>query len=139
VNYKAADYVGHKHGPESAELRATLREMDTHLARMIAAIEAKVGKDYLLAITADHGMPGEPSAASRRHIAGSIVEKLAARFDPQDKKLVAYYEPENSQIFIDDERLRALRLTLRDLAAFLEAEPHIFAVFTEDELRRAVP
>jgi hypothetical protein len=139
VNYKAADYVGHKHGPASPELRTTLREMDTHLARMIAAIEAKVGKDYLLAMTADHGMPGEPSAASRRHIAGAIAEKLEAKFDPQEKTLVAYYEPENSQIFIDDERLRVLRLTLRDLAAFLEAEPHVFAVFTEDEVRRVAP
>lgn len=136
LNYKAADYVGHKHGPASAELRATLREMDAHLARILASLEAKVGRDYLLALTADHGMPGEPTAPGRRHLAPAIIERLLAKFDPQEKKLITYYEPENAQIFVDAERLGALGLTLPNLAKFLESEPYVFAAFTEDDVRR---
>ena len=60
LNYKGADFVGHKYGPDSDELRATLGAMDRHLARMLSALEAKVGENYLLAVTADHGMPSEP-------------------------------------------------------------------------------
>ncbi len=137
ANYKAADYVGHKHGPASEELRATLREMDMHLARILASLETKVGKDALLAITADHGMPGEPGASGRRHFAPAIIERLHAKFDPKEKKLITYYEPENAQIFVDADRLAALRLTLRDLAKYLESEPYVFAAFTEDDVRRA--
>ncbi len=134
MNYKSADFVGHQFGPDSHELRLTLGEMDRNLARMLKALEAKVGKDYLLAVTADHGMPSGPPA--RRHRAPALVEVLHQKFDPE-KKLVASYESENSQLFIDEGRLAQVGATLRDLARFLEAQPFVFAVFTEDEVRRA--
>jgi hypothetical protein len=137
LNYKAADYVGHKHGPQSAELRATLAEMDRNLARVLAALEAKVGPDYLLAVTADHGMPGEPAAPVGRVTAPSVIDALHARFDPEKKALVTYYEPENAQIFVDAERAAALRVTLREMADFLETQPYISAAFTEADVRRA--
>jgi Type I phosphodiesterase / nucleotide pyrophosphatase len=135
MNFKGADYVGHQYGPDSNELRVTLGEMDKNLARMLKALEAKVGKNYLLAVTADHGMPSGPPA--RRHFAPALVEDLHRKFDPAEKKLVTSYEPENSQLFIDEGRLGQLNVTLRDLARFLEAQPFVFAVFTEEDVRRA--
>lgn len=137
LNYKGADFVGHKHGPDSNELRATLGEMDRHLGRMLSALEAKVGTNYLLAVTADHGMPSEPSSPDRRHFAPSIVALLHEKFDPEAKSLITSFEPENGQIFVDEERLSHLGLTLRDLASFLESQPYLFAVFTNDDLRGA--
>jgi hypothetical protein len=47
LNYKGADFVGHKYGPDSEELRVTLGEMDRQLKRILSALEAKVGNDYL--------------------------------------------------------------------------------------------
>jgi hypothetical protein len=137
LNYKGADFVGHKYGPDSSELRVTLGEMDRHVARMLRALEAKVGKNYLLALTADHGMPPEPSSPDRRHSVQSIVDLLHAKFDPETKRLITFFEPENSQIFVDEDRLSALGLTLRDLAHFLESQPFIFAAFTHDDVRLA--
>ena len=61
------DFVGHKYGPESEEMRVTLAEMDRQLARILAALEARVGKDYLLAETVDHGMPSLPPSPDHRH------------------------------------------------------------------------
>jgi hypothetical protein len=138
LNYKGADFVGHKYGPDSSELRATLGEMDRHLARILRAVEAKVGNDYLLALTADHGMPSEPPSPDRRHSAQSIVDLLHEKFDPEAKQLITSFEPENSQIFVEEDRLSALGLTLRDLAHFLESQPFFFAVFTQDDVRLAV-
>ena len=137
LNYKGADFVGHKYGPESAELRSTLGEMDRQLARVLTAIEAKVGDNYLLAVTADHGMPSEPPSPDRRHFAPAIVDLVHDRFDPQAKRLIVSFEPENSQIFVDEDRLAELGLTLRDLAAFLESQPFILAAFTNNEAFRA--
>ena len=137
LNYKSADFVGHKYGPDSDELRLTLGEMDRHLARILSALQAKVGNDYLLAVTADHGMPSEPSSPDRRHFAPSIVDLLNEKFDPEAKQIVTAFEPENLQIFIDEDRLAKLGLTLRDLAQFLKAQPYIFAVFTSDEVWHA--
>ena len=59
------------------------------------------------------------------------------KFDPQAKQLVTAYEPENAQMFVDEDRLLRLGLTLDGLARFLEAQPFIFAVFTHDDVRRA--
>ena len=137
LNYKGADFVGHKHGPNSDELRVTLGEMDRNLARILRALEKKVGVNYMLAVTADHGMPAEPSVANGRQIAQTIVDQLHEKFDPREKKLITSYEPENAQIFVDNRRLSLLGLTLRDLARYLESLPFIFAVFTSDEVQRA--
>jgi hypothetical protein len=134
LNYKGADFVGHKYGPDSNELRVTLGEMDRHLARMLSALEAKVGNSYLLAVTADHGMPSEPSSPDRRHFAPAIIDLLNEKFDPKGKQLITSFEPENCQIFVDEERLSYLNLRLRDLAHFLESQPFVFAVFTNDEV-----
>ena len=135
LNYKGADFVGHPYGPDSDELRLTLGEMDRNLARIIDALEAKVGTDYLLAVTADHGMPSAPP--ERRHLAPAMVDLLHQKFDPQDRRLVTSYEPENAQMFVDEDRLSHLGLTLDELARFLEAQPFVFSVFTEAEVRRA--
>jgi hypothetical protein len=137
MNYKGADFVGHKYGPDSDEMRVTLGEMDRQLKRMLSALEAKVGNDYLLAVTADHGMPSEPPSPDRRHLAPSIVDRLHEKFDPEAKQLITSFEPENGQIFVDEERLSSLGITLRDLAHFLEAQPFLFAVFTNDDMRQA--
>jgi len=137
LNDKGADFVGHKHGPDSNELRLTLEEMDRQLTRMLKALRAKVGDNYLLAVTADHGMPPEPSSPDRRHFAPAIVDLLQQKFDPAAKQLITSFEPENSQIFVDEGRLSDLGLTLRDLARFLESQPFIFAAFTSDEVRHA--
>jgi hypothetical protein len=134
LNFKAADYIGHKHGPDSPELAATLAEMDRNLARILDTIKKRTGDDYLVAVTADHGMPSEPKA---RHHAPKILELINQRFDPESRALASYYEPENAQIFIDRERLAGLKLTLRDLTAFLQSQPFMFAAFTEDEVRLA--
>jgi hypothetical protein len=138
LNYKCPDFVGHEYGPESDELRATLAEVDRQVARVLSALEARVGKDYLLAVSADHGMPSIPPSPDRRHFAPTITDLLQDKFDPQGKQLVTSFEPENCQIYIDEVRLSKLGLTLRDLAQFLESQPYMFAVFTDDEVRRAV-
>jgi type I phosphodiesterase/nucleotide pyrophosphatase len=137
LNYKCADFVGHKYGPDSNELRVTLGEMDRHLARILRALEAKVGDNYLLAVTADHGMPSEPLSPDHRRFAPAIVDLLHEKFDPEGKLLITSFEPENEQIFVDEDRLSYLGLTLRDLARFLESQPFLFAVFTNDDVRRA--
>ena len=135
LNYKCADFVGHRYGPDSDELRLTLGEMDRNLARIIDALEKKVGTDYLLAVTADHGMPSAPP--ERQHLAPDVVDLLHQKFDPQARQLVTLYEPENAQVFVDEDRLSQLGLTLGELTRFLEAQPFVFAVFTHYDVRRA--
>jgi predicted AlkP superfamily pyrophosphatase or phosphodiesterase len=137
VNLKAPDYTAHAFGPDSAELRATLTELDHQMARILEALENKAGAGQtVIAITADHGMAAEPRGDARRVYWGEVADALHDKFDPVEKKIVRYYEdPANQQIYLDTARLRALGFSLRDVARFLETLPYIEAAFTEDEVR----
>jgi predicted AlkP superfamily pyrophosphatase or phosphodiesterase len=138
VNTKGPDYVGHAYGPDAPEMKEEMAELDRQTARLLEIIDRKAGPNgRLLAITADHGMPGEPMPG-RRHYVEDITQRIHARFDPAEKKLVTYYgDAANNQIFIDTVRLAALGFSLQDVATMLEAEPYIRAAFAEDEVRRA--
>jgi hypothetical protein len=140
VNLKTLDYVGHRYGPDSPEIHEALAEQDRNLAGVIAALDAKVGPaGYVLAVTADHGMPSEPdpSRGGQRVYAADLVDRIHQRFDPEKKSLVLQYESESAQILLDRGRLRELGLDLEALRRFLEAQPFVFAAFTEEELARA--
>jgi hypothetical protein len=138
VNFKGPDYVGHAYGPASAEIRETLAELDRQVARALAIVERKAGQGrFVAAFTADHGMPGEPRPGGR-HYMDEISASIDQRFSPGGGTVVQYYkDAANNQIHLDTARLRAGGFSLKDVAAFLEAQGSFAAVFTEDEVRAA--
>jgi hypothetical protein len=135
VNFKTPDYVAHQYGPDSPELRETLAELDRQVARLLETVERKASGRWLIAVTADHGMPGEPSGKALRVYTEDVLKVVHDRFDPEGK-LVVHYEPENNQLAVDLNRLAEVKCTLGDIARLLEQQPFIFAAFTEDEVRR---
>lgn len=137
ANFKTPDFVGHKFGPDSPELAETLAVLDQQLARILEALDAKVGRDrYVVVITADHGMPAEPPGGGRV-FADDVSAAINARFDPIERRVVQLYEESNGQIYLDRSRLKALGFDLDDVARFLEQQSYIAAAFTEDEVRAA--
>ena len=136
VNLKTPDYVGHRYGPDSMELREALIALDRDVARVCAALDNKVGAErYLMAFTADHGMPSEPDSrlGRARHYSDDVISLIHREFDPRGR-LVNQYEPENGQIALAPERLRELGLRLESIAQYLERQPFIFAALTEREV-----
>jgi hypothetical protein len=138
VNLKGPDYVGHAYGPVSAEIKAEMIELDRQLTRFLEILERKAGAGrYVVAIAADHGMPGEPKPGGRHHI-GELAKRIDARFSPSGGSVVQYFgDAANLEIHLDTARLRTLNVPLRDVAAFLERDVPFAAVFTEDEVREA--
>jgi hypothetical protein len=138
VNIKSPDYVAHAYGPASREIEETLGELDRQLARALQILESKGGSDRLLiAITADHGMPGEPVAPRRRIGVDEVVEALDTRFAKGGASVVHYFgDPANAQIHMNVDRLTELGVTLENVADFLREELFV-AVFTEEEVRAA--
>ena len=138
VNLKGPDYVGHAYGPASPEIKAELAELDGQIARALEIIERKAGAGrFVLAFAADHGMPGEPRPGGRHYIddiaqagrrpllarrrhGGAVLQRRGQQRDPP-----RYREA------------RALSVSLRDVAAFLEAEVALRRRLTEDEVRAA--
>jgi len=136
VNMKGPDYTAHAYGPDSAETRETLVELDRQIARAITALDRKAGPGQtVIAITADHGMASEPSGGHRRIYCDEVVDAIHQNFDPEKKIVRDYGDPADQQIHIDSARLRTLGFSLKEVAAFLETLPYIEAAFTEDEVR----
>jgi len=136
VNLKAADFVGHQYGPDSPEMRETLSEQDRQLARIMRALEKKAGANRIVVVvTADHGMPAEPQAPRKRYFNKDIVELVRKKFDPDSAALVTHFDARNNQLFVDKSRLRKLGLKLSQIKEYLEAQPFIYAAYTEDEIR----
>ena len=90
VNFKTPDFVAHQYGPESAELRETLAELDRQFSRVVTALEQKAKGRFVLAITADHGMPGEPTGKALRVYTEDVIRAVHDRFDPEGKLVQQY-------------------------------------------------
>ena len=136
VNVKGPDYTAHLHGPASAEQRETLAELDRQIAAYLALVDKKAGPGRsVMAITADHGMPGEPKG--RRFYAEDLIPVIHKRFDPEGRIVQYYGDPANNQLHLDTARIQSLGFTLKDIATFLEGLDMFTAAFTEDEVRAA--
>lgn len=138
VNMKGPDYTGHAYGPDSAEIKETLAEVDRQVSRLLDLLAKKAGPNQsVVAITSDHGMPSEPQPG-RRHYGDDVTKLVHDRFD-KEERLVRLYgsDSANSQLYLDRDRLRELGVSLKDVAAFLESQDFIAAAFTEDEVRAA--
>jgi hypothetical protein len=138
VNVKSVDYVSHAYGPASREVRETMAELDRQIARAVEIIEKKAGpRGSVIAISADHGMPGEPPAGHRRITTTEIVEALDKQFSPTPPSIVQYFtDAANAQIHLDAHRVTELGFSLKDVATFLESQ-FFAAVFTDEEVRDA--
>ncbi|HAK55651.1 MAG TPA: hypothetical protein DCP38_09245 [Acidobacteria bacterium] len=140
ANFKTLDYVGHRWGPDSEELRSALRTLDAELGRILAALEAVAGpEEVVVVVVSDHGTPAEPDppATDRRYIT-DIVDGIHDRFDPDERRVVFFYgDAADNQMFIDRDRLSDLGLDLDAVAAHIEALPYIFSAYTEDEVAAA--
>jgi hypothetical protein len=68
LSFSAQDVVSHSYGSDSEENVDTLRRLDRQLARLLEALERRVGKDGVaLALSADHGFGVIPEVHARDH------------------------------------------------------------------------
>jgi predicted AlkP superfamily pyrophosphatase or phosphodiesterase len=67
IGASAADYVGHDYGPYSQEVQDYYLRLDIMLAEFLGFLDERVGReDYVLILTADHGVGMMPEEAARR-------------------------------------------------------------------------
>jgi hypothetical protein len=137
ASFKSPDYVGHNFGPDSEEMREALQALDVAIARALAALDAAAGSEgYVVAVTADHGMPSEPDGTGHeRRFIGEVLASLHDELDPEQARLFfEFLDTANNQLFVDGKRMRQLGLELSDIATVVENLPFVRAAFTEDEI-----
>ncbi|HUQ86605.1 MAG TPA: alkaline phosphatase family protein [Vicinamibacterales bacterium] len=137
VNMKGPDYTAHAYGPDSAEQRETLAELDRQITAYLALMDKKAGPQRSVTIiTADHGAPPEPPPGGRVYL-DDVIAQLNKKFDAEGKFVNYYNDAANNQLHLDTARLQSLGFSLKDVAAFLETLEVFEAAFTEDDVKAA--
>lgn len=75
ISFSSTDYVGHIFGPSSLEAEDNLLRLDRTLARLLKALDERVGlQNTVIVLSADHGGPEAPGALTELGLKASYVE-----------------------------------------------------------------
>jgi hypothetical protein len=145
LSLSSNDYVGHDLGPDSPEVRDISIRTDKLLAKLFLFLEGKVGmQNVLVVMTADHGVSPLPELMKERRMPGGrmteedilnrVEDRLKAQYGP-GKWVVGKSGPAP---YLNHELIRNKKLdpaeVRRQVAELIRATPHIFRVYTQDQL-----
>lgn len=75
VSFSSTDYVGHVFGPSSLEAEDNILRLDRTLARLLAALDERVGlENTVIVLSADHGGPEAPGALTELGLNADYVD-----------------------------------------------------------------
>ncbi len=75
VSFSSTDYVGHVFGPSSLEAEDNLLNLDRTIAKLLGAVDARVGLDNtLIVLSADHGGPDAPGYLNALNIPAGYID-----------------------------------------------------------------
>jgi predicted AlkP superfamily pyrophosphatase or phosphodiesterase len=144
VSFSALDLVGHSFGPRSHEVQDVLARLDRTLGALLAHLDRSVGRrNYVLALTADHGVAPIPEQIIELGMSGGWLSAgdLIARIDkaleptlgPGRKVATVAY---NSLYFAPGvyEKLLANPAAMSAALDAVSTAPGIARVFRADEL-----
>jgi type I phosphodiesterase/nucleotide pyrophosphatase len=144
VSYSANDYVGHREGPDSPEVRDMAIRVDKLIGDLIHAAEAQAGVGQVIAVlTADHGVAPVPEVNEKRNMPGgrlnpddernAIEKALSAKFGGGK-----WVDDMSEGVFLNLATVAAHNLDLGEVervaAEAVRALPHIFRVYTRSQL-----
>jgi len=76
IGLSAADYVGHAYGPYSQEVEDYYLRLDLQLDSLFVFLDQTVGRaNYLVTLTADHGVMTMPEESARRGFGGARASR----------------------------------------------------------------
>ncbi|MEI7661840.1 MAG: alkaline phosphatase PafA [Bacteroidota bacterium] len=148
ISYSSTDVVGHLYGPLSKEIKDTYLRLDRDLERLITTLDQAIGTgNYVLFLTADHGIPESPQYLAEQKIpAGYLFHKplikLASEF--LDSRLSAGKWVDtlmNDQFFLNrnliSEKGLDLKIVQTLLANYLMQQKGIAFVYTASEMNES--
>ncbi|MEC7262966.1 MAG: alkaline phosphatase PafA [Bacteroidota bacterium] len=121
VSFSSTDYVGHFFGVNSKEIEDTYIRLDLDLARLFAALDAKVGAgEYTVFLTADHAAINVPAYLIDQKLPGGYLDMKGIK-EQFDEFLKYKYgttdvvkNQSNYQLFLDHKILNNLDIDLDD-------------------------
>jgi predicted AlkP superfamily pyrophosphatase or phosphodiesterase len=149
ISFSATDEVGHLFGPRSQEVQDTLARLDRTLGALFERLDALVGREqYVIALTADHGVTAIPEQARRegrdagRLDPDEIVDRVEARLNAVwgRGRYVAGLSGSNMNMYFVPgmyDRLRASPAILESVVQTIQQVNGISRVFKAEDVRYA--
>ena len=121
TNYKSTDLVGHEFNMIEPEEEETLQEQDRQLAELIGFLDDFVGrKNYVLALTADHGQTPPPEETGGWNIIMSETSAdIEKRFDKLTPDVELIQSNRGYQIMLNKTEVRRNKVDPAEVAEFL--------------------
>ncbi|MDP8981409.1 MAG: alkaline phosphatase family protein [Acidobacteriota bacterium] len=146
VSFSANDYVGHRTGPDSPEVRDISIRTDRTLGKLLDFVDARLGPgNTLVILTADHGVAPIPEVNQARKMPGGwlssrelsqvLLDALTKKYGPG-----SWLAPGLGSwgIYLNLELIHEKKLEEADVertgAEALRAVPHILRVYTRTQL-----
>jgi hypothetical protein len=146
ISLSTPDYIGHTFGPNSVEAEDDFLRLDKDIGAFLDYLDQQIGKgEYLLFLTADHGVVQVPAFLKEHKIpAGNVDDEkitnqlnalLKNKFNA-DKLVIGIV---NNQVFLDRNVMSAARRLNKEevynaVISFLMQQPGIFRAFALDQL-----
>lgn len=145
ISFSSTDYIGHKFGPYSAEVHDTYVRFDKDLEDFLNMLDENLKEDYLLFLTADHGvMPNGEYLSSLKMPANrfdyinfqkEIANFLQRKYNSDSLLLKVM----NDQIYLNEEQIKKMGIAAdnveRSLVNFLYTKGEIKVALTSKDLR----
>jgi predicted AlkP superfamily pyrophosphatase or phosphodiesterase len=150
VSFSSNDYVGHQAGPDSPEVREMSIRTDKLLGRLFQEVDRQVGMaNVLVVLTADHGVAPVPEINTARKMPGgripqptftqAVERALDERFGMAHWVLAGF----EGFLYLDRSAMAEKKLDLAEVdrvaAQALLAIPHVYRVYTREQLIAGVP
>jgi hypothetical protein len=148
ISFSSNDYVGHEVGPDAPEVKEMSLRTDQMLGRLFQAVDREVGlANTLIVLTADHGVAPVPEVNQGRKMPGGRIPVGTVTGAVQEALTKAYGEGkwvvssgEHSLVFnpalIAQKKLDPQEVN-RTAAQVVQAIPHVFRVYTREQLAKA--
>ncbi len=149
LSFSSNDYVGHSHGPDSAQVREVSVATDRIFGKLFRFLDSQVGMAKVMVVfAADHGVAPSPDVNAQRKMPGgrlsfgpirtAVLKALQEKFGEGNWISGA---PEEA-IYLNWELIRSKKLTEEEVAAAAAeavlAQPHVFRVYTRAQLLRGL-
>ncbi len=144
ISFSSLDSVGHALGPNSHEVQDTLSQLDRQLGELFAHLDKTVGAgNYLVALSADHGVAPVPEEAEAQGIHGGRVSDHAVRESVErvlDKRwggsahVAAIVEGDVWLAAGDYARLKPDAATMKEVEQAIKAVPGVSHIYQSEDL-----
>ena len=147
ISFSSTDKVGHAFGPQSVEVQDTYIKLDKDLAEIFSMLDSKLGEgNYLLFLTADHGVAEIPAYLSSKEIVSGyysedvITTNLNSYLNElhQVKNITEHFS--NGQLYVNKTLIKSENLKLgevmNNIYSFLSELPEVSDVILAEDLRR---